>query len=256
MPSTKLRLRFAKHGDLRLISHHDLMRCLERALRRTGLPMAFTQGFNPRAKMVFTLALALGVEGRREVLDLEFLTPQLPEDVAERLRAAMPEGFEIVAAEEMASGRHTPAVSASYALVVPEPLREEVAAALERFLASAKWPAVRRRGERAHPVDLRPTVIDAKLGADGVLRFRLKVDQAGSTRPDEWLGALELRHLLTTGEILVREDIELAAESGVALDVRACSADSSRTGRAAAAPEPADPSPRHTEDILLMCRPD
>ncbi len=44
---TKVRLRFAKCGDLRLISHRDIMRCLERMLRRAGIPIAFTQGFNP-----------------------------------------------------------------------------------------------------------------------------------------------------------------------------------------------------------------
>ena len=56
--ATKVRLRFAKRGDLRLVSHHDLMRCLERMLRRANLPMAYSQGFNPRPKVVFSLALA------------------------------------------------------------------------------------------------------------------------------------------------------------------------------------------------------
>src|ERR1051326_7207454 len=47
----KVRLRFAKRGDVRLVSHHDLMRCLERALRRACIPMALSQGFNPRPKI-------------------------------------------------------------------------------------------------------------------------------------------------------------------------------------------------------------
>src|SRR4051812_1089962 len=67
----KVRLRFAKRGDLRLVSHHDLMRCLERALRRAAIPMAASQGFNPRPKIMFPLALALGIEGDREVVELE-----------------------------------------------------------------------------------------------------------------------------------------------------------------------------------------
>src|SRR5271157_3319048 len=55
--STKVRLRFAKQGDLRLVSHHDLLRCLERMLRRAQIPMASSQGFNPRPKITFALAL-------------------------------------------------------------------------------------------------------------------------------------------------------------------------------------------------------
>src|SRR2546421_1972418 len=93
MTATKVRLRFAKRGDLRLVSHHDLMRCLERALRRADLPMAHSQGFNPRPKVVFVLALALGVEGRREVLELDLAEPLEPLEVLHRLTAAAPPGL-------------------------------------------------------------------------------------------------------------------------------------------------------------------
>ena len=53
----------------------DIMRCLERMLRRAGVPMVVTQGFNPRPKMTFALALGLGIEARREVVDLELSEP-------------------------------------------------------------------------------------------------------------------------------------------------------------------------------------
>ncbi len=76
--ATRVRLRFAKRGDLRLISHHDLMRCLERMLRRAALPVAHSRGFNPRPKATFALALALGIEGCREVLDLDLDEPMEP----------------------------------------------------------------------------------------------------------------------------------------------------------------------------------
>ena len=63
----RVRLRFAKRGDLRLVSHHDVVRAFERMLRRAELPVAHSQGFNPRPKVVFPLSLALGIEGRREI---------------------------------------------------------------------------------------------------------------------------------------------------------------------------------------------
>src|SRR5271165_6159956 len=91
--ATKFRLRFAKCGDLRLVSHHDLMRCLERMLRRARVPMASSQGFNPRPKMTFALALGLGIEALREVVDLELTEPWTPSELLARLEACAPPGF-------------------------------------------------------------------------------------------------------------------------------------------------------------------
>src|SRR4051794_5840813 len=105
MVASKVRLRFAKRGDVRLISHHDLMRCLERALRRAEIPLATSQGYNPRPKVVFALALALGIEGRREVVELELAGPMEPAEVLRRLRAEAPAGLEFLEAEAVGPGR-------------------------------------------------------------------------------------------------------------------------------------------------------
>ena len=62
-PASKVRLRFAKGGSLRWLSHHDLMRAFERMLRRAALPFRRTQGFHPHPRLVFALSLPLGVVG-------------------------------------------------------------------------------------------------------------------------------------------------------------------------------------------------
>ena len=67
LPRCKFRIRFRKAGDLRLVSHHDLMHVFERMLRRADLPFPVTQGFNPQPRMWFALSLALGVVGLDEV---------------------------------------------------------------------------------------------------------------------------------------------------------------------------------------------
>src|SRR4028119_2220334 len=103
--ASKVRLRFSKSGDLRLVSHHDLMRCLERTLRRAALPMAQSQGFNPRPKVVFPLALGLGIEGLREVVELELAEPIGPAEVLRRLAAAAPPGLVFFEAEAVGPGR-------------------------------------------------------------------------------------------------------------------------------------------------------
>src|SRR5262245_7836018 len=100
----KARLRFRKGGDLRLVSHRDLMKCFERALRRAALPVHVTQGFHPMPRMVFALSLGLGIVGLEEVLELEFTRPQEPEDVRRRLQAQMPPGLEFLSARRVPVG--------------------------------------------------------------------------------------------------------------------------------------------------------
>jgi radical SAM-linked protein len=209
---TKVQLRFAKRGDLRLVSHHDLLRCLERMLRRAEIPVAQSQGFNPRPKIVFALALALGIEGRREVVELELAEPMEPFEVLTRLRASAPPGLDWLAADTIACSRVAQAEAVHYHVdEIPAERRGDAAAAVARFLQSAHWPYTRHRPDRdvTTVIDLRPFVLDAGLDTGGRLRFRLKVTPTGSVRAEEVLEALGLRDLLGQGLILVRTEMEL-----------------------------------------------
>ncbi len=210
MPSPKVRLRFAKSGDLRLVSHHDLMRCLERMVRRAALPLAQSQGFNPRPKIAFTLALALGIEGHHEVVELELAEPLEPAEVLRRLAAVSPPGLQWLDAEANGPGRPAQAEAVRYALPVPADRRDAARAALADFLARAAWPYTRHRPDRTTEIDLRPFVLEADLEPGGVLRFRLKMTPGGSARPEELIDALGLRDLLGQGAILARTAVELA----------------------------------------------
>ena len=71
----RLRIRFAKTGSMALLSHLDLVRMLERALRRSGLPISFTGGFHPLPRIQIALALPLGAEAHGEWMDMEFSEP-------------------------------------------------------------------------------------------------------------------------------------------------------------------------------------
>ncbi len=211
MATTKVRLRFAKHGDLRLVSHHDLMRCLERALRRASLPMAHTQGFNPRPKVMFPLALALGIEGRREVVELELNEPLEPEDVLGRLAGQSPPGLQWLEAEALTTTRASQVATVRYRLDVPNDRQTAARDALAALLADDRRPYLRRRPDKTVEVDLRAGLADAGLDAEGTLWFLLNVTPAGgSPRPEEIVETLGLRDLLTRGAILARVDVELA----------------------------------------------
>ena len=94
----RLRVRFAKTGEMALLSHLDLVRMLERALRRSQLPVSFTGGFHPLPRLQLALALPLGAEADSDWLDLSFTEVVQPEQLMDRLAPLLPEGFALLEA--------------------------------------------------------------------------------------------------------------------------------------------------------------
>ena len=92
------RVIYSKTGRAKYISHLDTMRTLTRVLRRSGLPLWYTQGFNPHLYLTFLLPLALGVESLCEIVDLRLIEPMCWDAVKERIGAHLPPGFEIISA--------------------------------------------------------------------------------------------------------------------------------------------------------------
>jgi radical SAM-linked protein len=213
--ATRVRLRFAKRGDLRQVSHHDLLRCLERLLRRTGLLMAHSQGFNPRPKAVFPLALALGIEGRREVLDLDLAEPIEPAEVLSRLQAQSPAGFDFEEAVAVPVGRAPQVAAVRYELAIPPERRDSARASIAQFLAaSSRLHTRRREGRAAVEIDLRSFVLEAEIDDHGSLQLRMKIAPDRSARPEEVIESLGLKDLLEQGAFLIRTDVELALPEG------------------------------------------
>jgi hypothetical protein len=95
----RILFRFAKGEPVRFVGHLDLMRVVERAMRRSGFPIAYSQGFNPRPRMSFASALTLGATSEWELCQLE-LAEDLPaarvEAALSDLRAQLPAGIEIL----------------------------------------------------------------------------------------------------------------------------------------------------------------
>ena len=93
----ELRLFFEKTGPARWLSHLDVMHTFSRAFLRGGLPLRHSEGFNPHPYLSIAHPLPVGVEGLREVLDVETLSAG-PDGIAEKLNATLPEGLRILAA--------------------------------------------------------------------------------------------------------------------------------------------------------------
>lgn len=94
-----VRIRFSKTGKAKYISHLDMMRCFARAFIRAGIPLWFTEGFNPRPYMNFTMPLTLGAESIAEAVDIRLEDESVTDDeVAARLGAVMPPDIRILKA--------------------------------------------------------------------------------------------------------------------------------------------------------------
>jgi radical SAM-linked protein len=209
MVRLRVRIRFSKQGDLRLIGHRDLMRCFERLFRRAGLSLGMSQGFHPKPRMTFPLALAVGIEGIHEVMELELAETITGEEVLRRLTAQAPKGLTFLSVEVLPEGcPKAQIVSASYEAPIPQRCSAGLGERIERLLAATSWPVVRSR--RPEPIDIRPLLLELTM-SDGVLAMRLRIDRQGSVGPREVLAALGLDDLEQQGVHLRRNAVEVAA---------------------------------------------
>jgi len=94
-PARKIRVRFRKFGPMLYVSHLDLAKTLTRSVVRSGLPVYYTEGFNPIPKLVFATPLSVGCGGEEEVLDLRMMTAVSNAEITEKLSAVMPSGIEM-----------------------------------------------------------------------------------------------------------------------------------------------------------------
>jgi radical SAM-linked protein len=205
----RYRTQFAKLEDLRWLSHLDLMRTLQRAFKRAGVPVTYSQGYHPAPLMSFGPALAVGTEGAGEVFDFESASELDTEDAARRLNACLPAHLRIRHIERLREGaaplskiielgEYTAWINTERQKLDPEifaPLEAFAfgdprahAQRIAAFLGKVSFPVTRSGGKT---VDIRPFVQDIEfLPAESRVRLWLRLGSNGQARPQEVLQAL------------------------------------------------------------------
>jgi len=207
MVRPRVRIRFSKQSALRLIGHRDLMRSLERLFRRAGLSLGMSEGYRPKPRVNFPLALAVGIEGRREVMELELNDAPPADELLARLQSQAPPGLRIESLEVLPPGHpKARAVSASYQVCIPPPRLPGLEQRIQRLLSAST--SLVRRPNRSAPIDLRASLLALAL-QEGILEMRLKTDPGGSAGPRDVLAALGLEDLEHEGTALTRTDVEI-----------------------------------------------
>jgi radical SAM-linked protein len=209
----RLRIRFTKLGKVRFTSHRDVARMWERALRRSGLEMARSQGFNPRPLVAFGLALPTGAESEAEYLDATLVGAH-PADLGglgSALTEFLPEGLAVTALGVLPSAAGSlqqEVTSCSWELEVLGVTASELATRVERLLDARSVSVQRERKGRQFDDDLRPSVRSLGLfdPAQGVVATRgsscwLRAETA--TRP-RGVRPRELVEALGTDLVLAR----------------------------------------------------
>ena len=216
----RFRLRFTKLGKIRFTSHRDVARMWERALRKAALPVAYTEGFSPRPKLSFGLALSTGHESLAEYLDVELRDEpdiaRLPEQLAEQISAQLPDGLDVTAAAPLAPG--TPSLqedvtSCTWRIEIANDLDLPTTVQLvDAALAADQLVLTRTRKGKEVVDDLRPAVLAVAATGTGVLEAELAVHPR-SVRPSELLSVLspdlEERRVLRTAQWVWRDGVRL-----------------------------------------------
>lgn len=162
------RLTYAKTGRARYISHLDLMRTMQRAFKRAGIPIWYTQGFNPHAYLNFPLALPLGTDSEIEILDVALLEELDFQDIISRINAKMPEGLWIVKAAKPVK-KHTEIGFARYDIAFDciNVSSREAKQRFENFLSNEKIEIEKRSKKKGvNLVDIKPHINVRSVTAD------------------------------------------------------------------------------------------
>jgi len=172
----KLRLRATKLGKIRFTSHRDLARVWERSLRRAELPVASSQGFTPRPRISFGLALPTGAESIAEYVDVDLAEELTEEDVAAlpaTLTPLLPDGFDVlVAAERPPSGGSLQEVVTSCTWELWAPMldvRHHRDACL--LMDAVSLPLDRERKGKRSADDVRPLILDLRVPSENHRRL-------------------------------------------------------------------------------------
>lgn len=194
----RYRLRLSKLGDLRFIGHLDFAREFERALRRAGVVMAYTQGFNPRPRISFALALALGSESEAEYADVYTARNYEPRVLVGKVNTCLVSGMAVTAIRRVPVDGPEPATAvraASYEVIPCISAggcdRNRAGSILRSFsqLESMPWRRAGKKGVRE--TDIRREILGLCIEDEEYLRLRLvlRAGTAGAVRPDEVLRA-------------------------------------------------------------------
>jgi radical SAM-linked protein len=182
----KIRLKFRKVGELRFLSHLELLHLFYRASKRADVPLCFSEGFHPMPRIVFATALPVGMESRAEIVDMECEGKITPPELRERLNRTLPPGVEIMEAEEIPLFFHLSSLSHLSVYWIPLDRflsKEEAVPKIKKALDEREFFVHQERDGKERTVDIRPLIE----------RMEIKQKKESSGEESQWGVELVIR---------------------------------------------------------------
>jgi radical SAM family uncharacterized protein/radical SAM-linked protein len=191
----KVRLKFAKKGESRFLSHLELARLFHRASNRAELPLCYSEGFHPMPRITFAAALPVGVESLGEVLQMELEGGLDSGEVMKRLLPLLPPGIEILEAEAFPLSSSLSSLGRSRYWIPLDHLlaKTEVLSRVEKAMERKSFLIEQERKEKRRNLDIRPLIerMEVKEDGEGNPGLELVLRSEGRTaKASEVLGAV------------------------------------------------------------------
>ncbi|WP_153555471.1 TIGR03936 family radical SAM-associated protein [Roseimaritima sediminicola] len=204
----RFQIRFAKTDLLRWISHRDLARLWERLLRRSRLELSLTEGFHPKPRIGFPSALALGIEGHDEVVEIDLAEAISAAELLDRLAADDQPGLRILSVAQVPEGLPKARLKRShYSVPIPEGFpRADVEAAIAKMRQVQTLSVTRKN--KTITIDAASQIDELNID-DAQLKMVMSASDKADLKPTDVLSAMGLNSLLEAGAYIVRTRVEL-----------------------------------------------
>lgn len=184
----KLRVKFSKHGPIRFIGHLDIMRYFQKAVRRSGIPVCYSQGFSPHQIMSFAAPLGVGIESEGEYFDMEVESVSNESDMVKSLNDAMAEGMEIKSMRilpEKAQNAMASIKAASYRVKIRNGAGDGIdfKQRIDMFLKEEEILYEKETKKGSVTRNIRPCVYELSLLENGELYMLVDASSAGNLKP-------------------------------------------------------------------------
>jgi radical SAM-linked protein len=193
-PVARYRIRFAKRGRMRFASHRDFQRVFERALRRAGVPMAYSAGFNPHPKISYANAVATGAASEAEYVEIGVAQEVDRAALAAALDASLPVGFDVLDVVPAATADFAARLQASsWHVALPGVPVSEAERAVEALLAAGSVEVSRMTKKGVRTFDVRADLLTLECAADGegcAILTMVVQHAVPAVRPDDVLAGL------------------------------------------------------------------
>ena len=177
---------YSVEGDLRFISHRDTLRLFERALTRAALPVKYTEGFNPHARLSIPVPRPVGVASNDESIVVEFEQPVDGEEAARKLGRMTPVGIDVLGARRLGPREQLRPALVRYRLDLTETVDSDMTSRISKVVQASAVEVERTdpKSRRTRSINVRPSIVDIQLNSNGV-DFTLCVTSSGTAKPAE-----------------------------------------------------------------------